>query len=341
MSGDVIQLRSLDLPLKHAFTITRGSRTVASNLMIEVKRGDLVGYGEFAPNKRYSETVETVDASLKKFDSNNLSNPFDLYELHSHLNELYPHEGSVRAGIEMAYADLLGKHLNVPLHRLWNAPSPIGPTTSFTIGIDTEEIIRQKVEEAAPYPVLKVKLGTDHDKDIISIVRDCTQKVLWIDANEGWTHPDTALDHVRFMHDMGVTLIEQPMPSFMIEELIGLKAISPLPLIADEGFTGTEPMQDIARAYHGINLKLMKTGGMIPAFQHLWKAREYGLKVMVGCMIESSLANTAAAIVALWADYCDLDSHILISEDPFDGLKVSVDGRVQLNDLPGLGVSIR
>jgi L-alanine-DL-glutamate epimerase-like enolase superfamily enzyme len=309
--------------------------------MIEVKRGDLVGYGEFAPNKRYSETVETVDASLKKFDSNNLSNPFDLYELHSHLNELYPHEGSVRAGIEMAYADLLGKHLNVPLHRLWNAPSQIGPTTSFTIGIDTEEIIRQKVEEAAPYPVLKVKLGTDHDKDIISIVRDCTDKELWIDANEGWTHPDTALDHVHFMYKKGVTLIEQPMPSFMIEELIDLKAVSPLPLIADEGFTGTEPMQDIARAYHGINLKLMKTGGMIPAFQHVWKAREFGLKVMVGCMIESSLANTAAAIVALWADYCDLDSHILISEDPFEGLKVSVDGRVQLNDLPGLGVSIR
>lgn len=340
MSGDIIQLRSLDLPLKHAFTITRGSRTVASNLMIEVKRGDLTGYGEFAPNKRYHETVETVTESLKKFDPKILVNPLDLFELQSRLNEIFSKEGSVRAGIEMAYADLLGKHLNVPLHRLWNAPSPIGPTTSFTIGIDTEEIIRQKVAEAAPYPVLKVKLGTDHDKDIISLVRDCTDKELWIDANEGWTHPDTALDHVHFMHKKGVTLIEQPMPSFMIDDLISLKAASPLPLIADEGFTGSEPMQEIARAYHGINLKLMKTGGMIPALQHLWKAREFGLKVMVGCMIESSLANTAAAIVALWADYCDLDSHILISADPFDGLKVSETGRVHLNDLPGLGVSL-
>jgi L-Ala-D/L-Glu epimerase len=300
MSGDIIQIRPLDLPLKHAFTITRGSRTVASNLMIEVKRGNLIGYGEFAPNKRYNETVDTVSESLQKFDPGQLTNPLDLVELHSLLNTIYPNEGSVRAGIEMAYADLLGKQLNIPLHRLWNAPSQVGPVTSFTIGIDTESIIRQKVEEAAPYPVLKIKLGTDHDKEIISLVRDCTDKELWIDANEGWTHPDTALDYVLFMHNKGVTLIEQPMPSFMLKELVNLKASSPLPLIADEGFTGAEPMKSIAMAYHGINLKLMKTGGMIPALHHLWKAREFGLKVMVGCMIESSLANTAAAIVALW-----------------------------------------
>src|SRR5690606_13687398 len=135
MPNDVIKLRTLDLPLKDAFTITRGSRKVASNLMIEVKRGDLTGYGEFAPNKRYHETVDTVAASLEKFDPTILENPFDLLELHSHLIELFPTEGSVRAGIEMAYADLLGKHLNVPLHRLWNATSPNGPVTSFTIGI--------------------------------------------------------------------------------------------------------------------------------------------------------------------------------------------------------------
>lgn len=338
---DVITLSTLNLPLKHAFTITRGSRTVASNLLLKVERDGLVGYGEFAPSLRYDESVETVRKALKKFDPAEIQNPMDLASVQSYLKKLYPKEGSVRAGIEMAYADLMGKTIGLPLHRIWNAPSSVGPVTSFTIGIDNEDMIRQKVAEAEAYPVLKVKLGTNNDRDIMRLIRSLTHKEVWIDANEGWTDPEEAIDLARFMHRMNVKLVEQPMPSHMADELAMLKLGSPVPIIADEGFTGSEDMAQIARCYHGINLKLMKTGGMVPALHHLWKARQFGLKVMVGCMLESSVANTAAAIVALWADYCDLDSHVLIAEDPFDGLRVGEDGRVQLNELPGLGVRER
>lgn len=338
MPSFTLSLHPLDLPLKHAFTITRGSRKVASNLLLEIRNGAHVGYGEFAPNKRYNETLDTVREAVSRFDPERLQNPYDLAELHVYLNALYPDEGSVRAGIEMAYADLLGKYLNVPLWKLWNAPSPRGPVSSFTIGIDTEEILRQKVDEAAPYPVLKIKLGTDHDRDIVRLIRSMTDKEIWVDANEGWTNPDEAVALAAFMAENRVTMIEQPMPAHMRDELRELKSKSALPIIADEGFTGKESMADIADCYHGINLKLMKTGGMIPALQAAWQARKLGLQVMVGCMIESSVANSAAAVVALWSDYCDLDSHVLISEDPFNGLHLDADGHVILPDRPGLGV---
>lgn len=333
-----IKLEPLELPLRHAFTITRGSRTTARNLRVELRDGDLSGLGEFAPNPRYDETVETVAAAVESFDPDAVPNPNDLVGLHHHLMELFPHQGAVRAGLEMAFADLLGKRLDVPLHRLWNAPSTRGPVTSFTIGIDSEEMIRQKVVEAAAYPVLKIKLGTDHDRDILRIIREVTDKEVWVDANEGWTDLDQAVDFVRFLAGQNVSMVEQPMPAGMHEEMTRLKIRSPLPLMADEGFTGEEPLEKVVQAYHGINLKLMKTGGMVPALQHLWKARQLGMKVMVGCMLESSIANTAAAIVALWADCCDLDSHLLISDDPFRGLRVDVGGFVNVNDRPGLGV---
>lgn len=335
---DILKLDTLDLPLRHAFTITRGSRTNASNLLLTLQRGEFIGYGECAPNKRYDETPDTVRKAIARFDPTTIVNPWDLSMVQRQLKEQFPHEGAVRAGLEMAYADLYGKYLGLPLHRLWNAPSEVGPRTSFTIGIDSEEMIRQKIEEAKPYAILKVKLGTRDDREVMRLIRSLTTKEIWIDANEGWTDPDEAVDLARYMHRMNVRLIEQPMPAAMADELAMLKLASPLPIIADEGFTGAEDMAHIARCYHGINLKLMKTGGMIPALHYLWEARKHGLKVMVGCMLESSLANTAAAIVGLWADYCDLDSHLLISADPFSGLNVGEDSRVYLNDKPGLGV---
>lgn len=333
-----LSYRVLDLPLHHAFTISRGTRTVASNVLVELTDLQLTGYGECAPNARYQESAQTVLEGLQRFDPQQVSNPFDLVELHRYLQALYPNEGSIRAGIEMAYADYLGKSLRVPLHRLWNAPSTIAPMTSFTIGIDSEQMIREKVREAAPYPTLKVKLGTDHDRDIIRVIREHTDKVLWVDANEGWKELDEAIALTHFMQTQQVQLIEQPMPASMIDELVQLKQASPLPLIADEGCTGSEAMDTVAKAYHGINIKLMKTGGMVPALQLCWNAKQRGMKVMVGCMLESSLANTAAAIVATWADYCDLDGHKLISEDPFEGLKIREDGSIALNDRHGLGV---
>lgn len=335
---DILNLESLDLPLRHAFTITRGSRTQASNLLVSIRRGEHVGYGECAPNKRYNETPDTVRKAIAQFDPASMLNPWDLMQVQRQLQQQFPNEGSVQAGLEMAYADLFGKYLGLPLHRLWNAPSVVGPRTSFTIGIDTEQMIRQKIEEAQTYAILKVKLGTRDDREVMRLIRTLTTKEIWVDANEGWTDPDDAIDLARYMHRMNVKLIEQPMPAAMTDELAMLKLASPLPIIADEGFTGAENMLDIARCYHGINLKLMKTGGMIPALHHLWEARKYGLQVMVGCMLESSLANSAAAIVALWADYCDLDSHLLICDDPFSGLHVGEDSHIYMNDRPGLGV---
>jgi L-alanine-DL-glutamate epimerase-like enolase superfamily enzyme len=333
-----VSAEPLDLVLKRTFTISRWSRDVAPNVLVRVEADGIEGIGEAAPNARYRESQDSALAWIRRLDLAHVRNPFDMEAFQSYLDAAGPGEYAARVAVEMALYDWIGKRLGVPLHQIWNAPSARGPVTTYTIGLDSLENLKSRIDEAAGFPILKVKLGTADDEAIIRHLRTLTDKPIWVDANEGWTDVATAASRIRFLADQGVEMVEQPMPAAMTRELAELRRTSPLPVYADESFTGTEDPADLARCFHGINIKIMKTGSLRRSLQWVFKARKAGLGVMVGCMIESSLADTASALIALWADAADLDGHVLIRDDPFRGLVLDADKRVHLNDLPGLGV---
>jgi L-Ala-D/L-Glu epimerase len=238
----------------------------------------------------------------------------------------------------MAVHDLAARALGVPVHRLLGVDTARMPITSFSIGIDTPEVVAAKVREADDYHVLKVKVGTPDDRAIIGAVRSVTRKPIRVDANEAWKDPAEALAHIEWLAAQGVELVEQPMPAADLEAARWLRARSPLPLIADEAVLSGAELVRIADAYHGVNVKLMKHGGIAPTLDLIAVARALGLQVMIGCMIESGLGIAAAAHIAPLCDWVDLDGNLLLAEDPFPGHPV-VDGRLALRDAPGLGVA--
>ncbi len=238
----------------------------------------------------------------------------------------------------MAVMDWVGHKLGIPLYRLWGLDPDKTPITSFSIGIDTPEVVRQKVQEAADFPILKVKVGRDNDEEILAAVRQVTDCPLRVDANEGWRDKEVALEKIRWLQSVGVELIEQPLPANMLGETAWLRRQVDIPIIADEAVKRAEDIPKLAGAYDGINIKLMKAGGIQEALRMIHVARALGMKVMLGCMIASSVAISAAAQLSPLVDYADLDGHLLIANDPFTGVKVPA-GKLILNDRPGLGVS--
>jgi len=340
MSHFELSFKQIDLPLRHTFTISRGSRNFAKNVIIKLKAEDIEGWGEAAPNHRYNETPESVINFLQKLELSRISNPYDIQAILDYLNKIEPGEFAAKAGLEMAFQDWIGKKMNLPLYKLWNAPSNTGPQSSVTIGISEMEMIEGKIREFEQYPIYKIKLGTDYDREIINKIRSVTDKQLWVDANEGWKSFDQAKGMIEFLKDKNIGMIEQPMPASKIDDISELRTISKIPFMADEGFTGKEKLDDIAAAYDGINIKLMKVGSMRKALQLIGQARKYGLKIMIGCMLESGMANTAAAILSLWADYADIDGPMLLADNPFEGFKLDENYRVKVNDMPGLGVKM-
>ncbi len=329
----------LDLPLKRTFTISRGSRDSIQNVLIRIEADGVTGIGEAAPNHRYEETQESAMDFISGFGDYRADNPFDVGELVATMERYAPGEYAAKAGLEMALFDWIGKKLNLPLYKLLQAPGRTGPRTTFTFGIDEPEIMKEKVAEAGPYPYLKIKLGTNYDKDIISAIRELTDKPILVDANEGWKTVDSALDMIRFLDGQNVYMIEQPMPAECKKEMQKLRLNSPIPLFADESITGKESLQELATQFHGINIKLMKTGAISTSLKIVHQARKVGLQIMTGCMVESAIADTASALVALWADFADLDGHLLVAENPVKGLTILPEGHVQLNDKPGLGLT--
>lgn len=338
MASFTLRYEPLNLKLKHTFTISRWSRDTAENVLVMLESEGHTGIGEASPNARYNESQQSCMEWLSRFDVSAIRNPFDVESVLQAMEKTGPGNYSAKVALEMALYDWIGKRLGVPLHELWNANSNIGPQTCFTVGIDATEKLPDRVREAESYPILKIKLGTDRDKEIIRTIRSVTDKPIWIDANEGWKDLETAKAHVRFLADQNVQMIEQPMPAAMKKELAELKVFSPVITMADESFTGRESVEELAACFHGINIKLMKTGSMRRAMQLIHQGRKAGLQIMIGCMIESSLANTAAALISLWCDYADLDGHLLITGDPYRGLAFNSDNHVYLPEKPGLGV---
>lgn len=346
MSRFKLEFEPVSLLLKQPFTISRGTKSEVKNVFVKLSADGITGNGEAAPNTRYDEDagkvihfLETVPGDF--FDRINSSD-----ELVSELDELSSRSSaqsmqSAKSAIEMAWLDWYAKKEGKPLWKLWDAPSPEGPQTSFTIGLDEIDIMQQKVKDAKDYPILKVKLGTDRDKEIIKGIRAVTDKPIRVDANEGWTKVDEAEQMIRFLADHNIELVEQPMPASMLDKMKVLKKKSPLSLAADESFMGHENLEEISEAFDIINIKLMKIGSMVKARRVMKRAEELGLKVMIGCMIESSIANTAGAVLSLWSDYADLDGHVLIKNDPAEGIRLDETKRIILNEKPGLGVEIR
>jgi L-alanine-DL-glutamate epimerase-like enolase superfamily enzyme len=247
---------------------------------------------------------------------------------------------AARAAVDIALHDWVGKRLGIPIYRLFGLDPGKAPVTTFSIGIDTPELTKQKVREAAPFPVLKVKVGLDTDEATIEAVRSVTDKPLRVDANEGWKDRETAIRKIEWLAARGVELMEQPMAADRLEDAAWLKARSPIPLFADEACLRASAIPGLAGSYHGVNVKLDKSGGLREAVRMIDTARACGLKVMLGCMISSSVSTTAAAQISPLVDFADLDGNLLIANDPYEGVAVR-EGRLVLPDGPGLGLRAR
>ena len=326
-----------ELLLKHSFTIAKFSRTSTPIILIQVEHEGLTGYGEASMVPYMGESFQTATDFLSKVDAAQFKYPFNFEEIINYLDSLSPGNPAIKAGIDIALHDLDGKLQQQPCWRILGSDPALMPVTSFTIGIDTPEMIIQKVKEAPDCRIIKVKLGRDSDKELIKTIRSVTDLPLFVDANQGWTDLQQSLDLTYWLHERGVLLIEQPMLKTDIDGNAWLTERSPIPIIGDEAVQRLPDVEKAKGVYHGINIKLMKSVGMYEAHQMIVKARELGLKLMIGCMSETSCATLAGIALAPQCDWADLDGPFLTSNNPYK-MPDFRDGKWVLGDEPGLGI---
>jgi L-alanine-DL-glutamate epimerase-like enolase superfamily enzyme len=335
-----LEAEVLELTTRHPFLIARGGQALHHTVWVRVRDDDgCVGWGEAAPTTYYGESPETVLAALKLYAPHLPRDPFDLESTERALKNALADNPSARAALSTALHDLVGKRLGVPLYRLWGLDPAATPISTFTIGLDTADKMRAKVLEAEPYPVLKVKLGTNRDDEILRTIRGATDKELRVDANCGWTRKQ-AIRMLPMLEEFGVTVLEQPLPAHDREGLAAVTRTARIPIIADESCLVATDIPPLVGVVDGINIKLAKCGSLREALRMIAVARAHGMMVMVGCMIESSIAITAAAHVTPLVDIVDLDGAALLASDPFEGATIE-QGRIVLPSGPGLGVRAR
>jgi L-alanine-DL-glutamate epimerase-like enolase superfamily enzyme len=286
------------------------------------------------------ESHESAAAFLSKVDLNRFSNPFDLEEILAYVDSLAPGNPAAKASVDIALHDLVGKIMGRPWHEIWGFNKARAPYTSFTIGIDTPEVVRKKTREASQFRILKVKLGKDTDKQMIETIRSVTDVPLCVDVNQGWKDRDFALEMIHWLKERNIVFVEQPMPKERVEDSAWLTERSPLPVIGDEAVQRLPDVHKAHGVYSGINIKLMKSTGMREAHKMLTVARSLGMKVMIGCMTETSCAISAAAQLSPASDWADLDGALLIDNDVFDGVTIE-NGKVNLSGAPGIGARKR
>jgi L-alanine-DL-glutamate epimerase-like enolase superfamily enzyme len=284
------------------------------------------------------ESHDSAVAFLSKVDLARFPDPFRMEDILGYVDGLAPGNPAAKAAVDIALHDLVGKLLGQPWYRVWGLDPSRTPHTSFTIGIDTPDVVRQKTREAAEFKMLKVKLGRDTDKAIIEAIRSVTDVPLCADVNQGWKDRQQALDMVQWLKEQGVAFVEQPMPKEQVDDNAWLTARSPLPILGDEAVQRLADVRKAAAVYSGINVKLMKSTGMREAHRMITTARALGLKVLLGCMTETSCGISAAAHLSPMVDWADLDGALLISNDPFAGARV-VEGKVTLSEAPGIGLT--
>jgi L-alanine-DL-glutamate epimerase-like enolase superfamily enzyme len=335
MDVEVLKLRT-----KHPFIIARGGQSDHRTVWVRLTDAEgEEGWGEAAPSKFYGETVESVIAALEVYGTMLPTDPFNLEDAERRWEIKLRGNGSARAALSAALHDLVGKRLGVPLYRLWGLDPCLAPRSTFTIGLDTPDRIKAKVREAEQFPILKVKLGTDQDVEILRAIREATDKEIRVDANCGWT-VKRAIRMLPVLDEFGVTVLEQPLPPHDHDGLAVISAQADIPVIADESCLTAVDIPPLVGKVDGINIKLAKCGSLREALRMIAVARAHGLMVMVGCMIESSLGITAAAHVTPLVDIVDLDGAALLADDPFVGAHIE-GGQVTLPTGPGLGVRRR
>jgi L-Ala-D/L-Glu epimerase len=331
-----IDAKPVDLKLITPFRIARGVQHTAQNVIVQITYDKYIGYGEAAPDEYYGESQETVLACVTKFAGNLGNDPLLIADIMSDLDHLIRFNPAAKAAVDMALYDLAGKVLNVPVYKLLGLNPAHTPYTSFTLGIDTPDNMRQKALLARDYPIFKVKVGTKHDLDNLKAIREVSSATIRVDANTAWT-PKEAIKMIDALAPYDIEFVEQPIAP---HDLAGLKLIREnvsVPIIADESCVTVQDIPRLAGCVDGVNLKLMKSNGISNVLKMIHVARAHNLRIMLGCMIESSLAITAAAHLTPLVDYADLDGHLLIDNDPYKGVKV-VNGKLVLPDRPGLGV---
>ena len=327
-----------ELQLRHTFTVSSYSRKTTPGVQVRIDYEGYTGYGEASMPPYLGQTVESVTGFLSKVDLGQFSDPFQLETILAYVDSLSPGDGAAKAAVDIALHDLVGKLMGQPWWRIWGLDPSKAPDTTFTIGIDTPDIVREKTRECADrFNILKVKVGLDNDKEMIRTIREVTDLPLAVDANQGWKDREKALDEIHWLKENGIVMVEQPMPKERLEDNAWITERSPLPIFADEAIQRLADIPSIKGVYHGINIKLMKCTGMREAWKMVNYARAEGMKVMVGCMTETSCAVSAAAQISPAVDFADLDGNLLITNDLFRGMEV-VKGRITLPDRPGIGL---
>jgi L-alanine-DL-glutamate epimerase-like enolase superfamily enzyme len=326
------------LKLKHQWTTVMSSSAYRDTVRVQYNSGGVTGIGEGAPISRYNETAQSTREAVDSLAG--FLAAADPWQFSKVMNEIFRRVDGhfvAKAAIDIALMDWIGKKLGVPLYRYFGLDPKDAPVTTFSIGIDTPEITRQKTREAADYAVLKIKVGLDTDEATIEAVRSVTKKPLRVDANEGWKDKEEAVRKINWLEKQGVEFVEQPMPAAMVEETAWVRKRVHIPIIADEACTHAGQIPQLVGAYDGINVKLDKAGGILEAYKMIQIAKALGMKTMLGCMISSSISVTAAAHLSPLVDYADLDGNLLISNDAYSGVKVEK-GKLVLPEGPGLGL---
>ena len=327
-----------EVKIKHVFGVAGNTRTFTPDVQVQIEYDGIIGYGEASMPPYLGESIDSVMSFLKLVNLEQFNDPFQLEDILAYVDGIMPGNTAAKASIDIALHDLVGKLLNAPWYKIWGLDKAKAPSTTYTIGIDTAEVVRQKTEEVnGQFNILKVKLGGDNDKEMIEAIRTVTDVPLAVDANQGWKDKKHALDMVFWLQEKGIVMVEQPMPKTQLDDIAWVTQHSPLPIFADESLQRLSDVAGLRGAFSGINIKLMKCTGMREAWKMVTLGRALGMGVMVGCMVESSVAVTAAAHFSPAVDFADLDGPLLIANDPFKGVQFEK-GKIVIPDLPGIGV---
>ena len=333
-----VETEIVRLRLRHTWTTTMSSSEYRDNLHLRYTHDGVTGRGEGAPIVRYQENaVGAQQAVASVRDLLASADPWQFRKLMAEVFRRIEGQYAAKAAIDIALHDWVGQKLGIPLYRYFGLDPRGTPLTTFSIGIDTPEVTRQKVREAESFPILKIKVGLESDEVTMEAVRSVTKKPLRVDANEGWKDKEEAVRKINWLESQGVEFVEQPMPAAMFEEVRWVRGRVHIPILADEACLRLADIPRLTEAYDGVNVKLMKAGGLLEALRMIELARSLKMKTMLGCMIESSIGVTAAAHLSPLVDYADLDGNLLIANDPYTGVRVE-QGKLVLPDRPGLGL---
>ena len=328
----MIDIKTVKVHLKDTFRTTHGADDEKELVIVDIEGG----LGEASPVYYYGETVETVKNFITRAEDVIGDDLFKLEDICDRLNKVAAYNSSAKAAIDIALHDAIGKKLNMPVYKLLGITPREDIPTSYTISISTPDKMKHQTEKNPGYQAYKVKVGVPGDIDMVAAVREATDARIRVDANAGWTLKE-AMQKIKHLEKYNIEFVEQPLHWKDYEGFRILRQKTDLPIIADEGVMTAEDIPVYKDIVDGINIKLQKSGGIREAFKMIAIARAFKMKVMIGCMVETSIAISAAAQLAPLVDYIDLDGNLLISDDPYDGVK-AVNGYLQYPDRPGIGV---